>query len=371
MQERSREFCKKVATGACFMGSGGGGPLSTAMNLIDNFDRDIQVRLYNYDHMQNMNPDELTAVVAIMGAPDAMLKLNCIDSAVSSFDCLNSIKNNAISYVIPGEIGPTSMIVPLLLASQENLGVIDADGVGRAVPSLTQCLFADHLISTNPTVIGNSKKQNLILTVKTPENVEDIGRGVLASDAFNQQGALSTWVMDKHTIPCDLIKGSVSLCYHIGNLLTPTGNNFDIDVFIKTINSLLNDREASVIFKGKLVNRSLMTKGGFDFGCVQFENHVKTTFTIYCQNENLIAWRSDQKHPAVIAPDSISYVSITGSPFTNADFTDNDMNKEFYIVKIDADNAVKKSSCINTSFKKALLNIGYGGKMPYGDDSIF
>ena len=365
MKKLNKDQLTNIAYGACLMGSGGGGPLSTALKLINNFKSKISVDLYEYARKNDLKDNDLTAVIAIMGAPEAMLNLNSIDSATSSFSHLNKIKSNKIKYLVPGEIGPTSMIVPLLLASQENLGIIDADGIGRAVPSLTQCLFADQKVSTNPTVIANDKKQNLIMPVNTPEEVESIGRGVLTSDAFNQQGALSTWVMDKNTIPSNLISGSVSLCNDIGKILNPLKNGFDIDNFINKLNGLLANRKAAQTFTGKLIDRSETTEGGFDFGSLHFENEEKEVCTIFNQNENLIAWNSKKESPMVIAPDSICYVSFTGMPYTNADFKEEDNNKEFYIIKIEACKAVKTSDSISESFRKALLNLGYGGKMLY------
>ena len=363
MSKLTKDQLINIAYGACFLGSGGGGPLSTALNLIDTFEGTIAVELYDYADRKNLKDTDFTAVIAIMGAPDAMLQLDSIKSARSSFKYLNELKSNQIKFLIPGEIGPTSMLVPLLLASQEKIGVFDADGIGRAVPSLTQCLFAAAGIKTNPTVIADDQEENVILPVDTPEEVESIGRSVLTSAVFRQQGAIATWPMDKNTIPSDLISGSVTLCEKIGNVLTAQEHDFSINEFMNQLNEFLFAREATLLFSGILKDYSENTEGGFDFGRICFTNEEKDVCTIFNQNENMIAWNSGKESPMVIAPDSICYLSATGKPYTNADFREEDKSKEFYIVKVTACEAVKKSASINTSFRDALLNLGYGGKI--------
>lgn len=360
MEITSRKDLLYIVWGACFMGSGGGGPLSAALSMIDKANSNLEIKII--EDPSEMSDKELAAIVAIMGAPTAMLQMDNIESTIASFDCLNKIENRKIDYLIPGEIGAISMIVPLLLSANNKLGIVDGDGAGRAVPSLTECVFAAERLSTNPTVITDDKNQNLVIPVDTPEEIEQIGRGILASDSFDQKGSLSIWVMNKTQLKKAFkIRRSLTHCHRIGQILTSQEIKDPVSEACAYLTESAG-RKAEIIFEGKLVGQDQTTGQGFDFGRIQFSNDHGETFTIYNQNENLIAWSSKFTTPIVIAPDSISFTNKAGKPYTNADFTEHDRLEAFKIIKIKAHEYVSQSDYIRMNFHKALEQIGYGGK---------
>ncbi|MEA3083521.1 MAG: uncharacterized protein QOC89_1218 [Paraburkholderia sp.] len=152
--ELRREDLEPLLLGAAFFGSGGGGTIESARHLAAHF---IAGDYYPADTVKVVSVDEATegaaVMVAYLGAPEA------INSALYPLGPVTAVQNvqtrlasqsTRLAYVMPPESGALGFTVAALVAAKLGLAVIDADGAGRAVPSLPMLTFAAAEIDPRP-----------------------------------------------------------------------------------------------------------------------------------------------------------------------------------------------------------------------------
>ncbi|MBE9039453.1 DUF917 domain-containing protein [Oscillatoriales cyanobacterium LEGE 11467] len=388
MRELTKEQILNICYGATFLGSGGGGPFTTGDHLIGSLqttqgplglskivtsliDKSLAdgatVTVNTVDEVDDANG--LTVMVAFMGSPDAMLKLDSIEPAIAAFDKLQEQLGQTIGYVIPVEVGGLNSIAPILVAAEKGIPVIDADGAGRAVPSLTMTTFAAAEVSPNPTVLANSPTYGTSAFVKTAAEAEAFARPVLS--VFGEEAGLAMWAMDKDTLDGAVpIRDTLQLAEDLGAILTSSSGQ-STEVVIRTLVTKLTDSglTAGEIFSGEVQTPETKTQGGFDFSTVTLRATDDTEVWIYVQNENLIVWNPQTTESMITAPDSICYLyvdDVSGSilPFSNADIEPMGIvGKTVYLIGITARPALSQSLTIVNSFKKSLADLGF--RVPY------
>ena len=351
-----------VAMGAGFMGSGGGGPLTTGLNLVKNLPEDAQVELIDVDEMEN---GKLTAIVADMGAPAAMLAIKTSDSMVEAFANLQAycetIGEN-LGYCLPVEVGGENTIVPLVVAQSLVLPCIDADGAGRAVPSLTQTTMYGAGIEPRPAFLANEESEAIGVWAQDTNRLEEIARPIL-EDGFKEQAGLAMWPMTREQLAkAAPIHGNIEVARQLGRRLREsTGDAANmVRHFFEE-----KDRGGFLLITGTLEDYEVKTTGGFDLGIATLHDRKSgKTVRTYSQNENLMAWCDDCSAPLAMAPDSICYLTTDGQPFSNADIEPMELKgREVAIIGLIADREIRNNEKIKESFRAALQALGYAG--PY------
>ena len=176
-------------------------------------------------------------MVAYLGAPEA------INSATYPIGPITAVQNvqtrlasqsTRLAYVMPPESGALGFTVAALVAAKLGLAVIDADGAGRAVPSLPMLTFAAAEIDPRPAFLVSQGGLCVELDV-TPRGdsnggpthqrdvsaiVEQMMRPVVADPEFGQFGGLAMWVMN----PADIgratpIRGTLTRALKLGRAL--------------------------------------------------------------------------------------------------------------------------------------------------------
>ena len=123
---------KKIALGACFLGSGGGGGLKTSSDFIDNYlknlSEDEKNRKLQIVDLKDVQVGQTGIVVAYIGAPQKAGDIKCPDAVC---EVINKFGNDkGIDYIIPVEIGPVSTIAACLTAHKMGKPVLNVDGAG-------------------------------------------------------------------------------------------------------------------------------------------------------------------------------------------------------------------------------------------------
>lgn len=363
MKTLNKQQLLDICYGAGFLGSGGGGPLKTALRLLENLPDDVTV---NVNTVEEVGNDKRTAVVAFMGAPEKMLKIQNSQSAIAAFDGLNKEYSGQIGYVMPIEIGALNTIAPILVAIEKGIPVIDGDGAGRAIPAITMTTFAALKLSANPTVLANSQGQAVSVFVGDASQAESCCRPIL--EVFDQEAGLAMWAMDKLNLQQAItIRGTLQLSEDVGHILRTSIEPID-DVLKLLENRGLTARR---LFTGIVQPPEEETQVGFDYGQVILrDDQSNQEVWVYYQNENLIAWDTQIPTPIFIAPDSLCYVTLEGKPFSNADIDDQIVHHKATLIGIVARPELQTDSILE-SFKKALQNLGYAGsylQIPYLQD---
>lgn len=362
---------KKIALGACFLGSGGGGGLKTSSDFITkylaNLSEDDKNRKLKIVDLKDVTAGQTGIVGAYIGAPQKAGDIKCPDAVCKGIEkFMEDMKGKdpnfkGIDYIIPGEIGAVSTIAACLTAHKLNKPVLNVDGAGRAVPTLDLVTYTTNAhVSVNPTILCSEKtdKDPVYHQVKleisddtepgAASKMESLARPVLNMPEFDQKAGLVMWyfenvtkLKDKHAS----VKGTLTFCQKLGGAIqSMQSENWEfskIEELFKSqsIYPAIKENYPAIkeICRGKLESATTSTAGGFDVGVITIEAEAKAKddsehlYKIIFQNESLLLWDSKFPKPLVMAPDLISYLIEDDEKnyvFTNGDIMENGELKE-------------------------------------------
>ncbi|MFT0168624.1 DUF917 family protein [Paraburkholderia mimosarum] len=387
--ELSREDLEPLLLGAAFFGSGGGGTIESARHLAKHF---VAGDYYPTDKVKVVSVEEATegaaVMVAYLGAPEAINKTSFAVgpvAAVQNVQTRLASQATKLAYVMPPESGALGFTVAALVAAKLGLAVIDADGAGRAVPSLPMLTFAAAEIDPRPALLVSQGGLCVELDVTPREGnhggpshqrdvsavVEQMMRPIVADPEFGQFGGLAMWVMT----PADIdratpVRGTLKRALELGRAVR-AGRIRSASQMIGYLAEHCGIAARAISEPGELVSAAGKTGGGFDGGqvCIRSAAH---TYTVIYENESLIAWDSAQAQPIVLAPDSVAYfVDGEGqSIFSNGDLVlDNGSlnpaigKRPVTLIAWRAEPALRQPGLILDSFMALLNSLGYLG--PY------
>ena len=299
-----------IALGAAVLGTGGGGdPYVGKLMALQAVEEFGPITLLDVDEV----PDEALIVPSsMMGAPTVLVeKIPNGEEVIGAFASLEKYLGQKIYATIPIEAGGVNSMIPLALAAQLDLPVVDTDGMGRAFPELQMVTFHLENISSTPMVLCDEKGNSLLLN--TIDNVwtERLARN--ATVAMGGSVMLASYPMKGRQLKTAGIHGIITLTEKIGKAIREAkGSNLDP---IKTVLDVTGGFE---LFRGKAIDVERRTVGGFVRGESKFEGldaYKYQTLTLSFQNENLIA-KTETKVLATV-PDLIAVLDMeTGRPIT-------------------------------------------------------
>ena len=402
---------KKIALGACFLGSGGGGGLKTSSDFITkylaNLSEDEKNRKLQLVDLDDVTEKHTGIVVAYMGAPQKADSIKCPDAVCEVINKFWEDKGKRIDFIIPAEIGAVSTIAACLTAHKLNKPVLNVDGAGRAVPTLDLVTYTTNAhVSVNPTILCSEKtdKDPVYHQVKleisddtepgAASKMESLARPVLNMPEFDQKAGLVMWyfenvtkLKDKHAS----VQGTLTFCQKLGGAIqSMQSENWEfskIEELFKSqsIYPAIKENYSAIkeICRGKLESATTSTAGGFDVGVITIEaedeakakaeDDSEHLYKIIFQNESLILWDSNNADPLVMAPDLISYLIEDDEKnyvFTNGDIMKNGELKEdlkgknIVVYGIAAPDALTKSESNMMDKRKDILRNTIAGVEP-------
>ncbi len=375
----------QLANGCCFFASGGGGSLTSGLNLLKQYPEDGSTKFATKKEAM-ADTDAYTLVVAYIGAPDAIENLDTPKAAVQAYNLMNEITGGKIKYIVPVEQGSLSTIVSCVVAEELGLSVVDGDGAGRAVPELTMLTYADTVPMANQktpegqiipaAIIASKDGQKVEMMVSSAETVESMVRPFISSGiaGFDQAAGLAIWLMNSSELNTALpITGTIETSFKLGEYLSSLSPEPSNQNYVNILNFLSNQRfNASWEFVGIMTTPIETTGGGFDTDKIiinGIETFAGVDMHIYALNENLIAWRTDKPYPVIIAPDSICYMTKDGQAFSNADISNSELNiigQNVGVFALQSRAELTNSKPIMSAFNDVLTTIGYpGGYKPW------
>lgn len=320
----NRADLEALIIGGCFFGSGGGGTLESARQLVSHFERGAY---YPTDTVTVLSVDEVhegeAVMVAYMGSPEAIdgaaYPLGPVQ-AVATIQAQLRAQGRQLTHVVPPESGALGFSVACLVAARLGLTVIDGDGAGRAVPSLPMLTYAAQHVDPRPAVLVSQDGLTVELDVTPakgehgdPQHQQDVSiileqmmRPIVAAPEFKEFGGLAMWVMK----PAELrrampITGTLTRALQLGQALRngEARSLRDMQALLRTRWGL---EALPLCATGELWEAAVDTTGGFDLGTVSVRSGDATTEVLY-QNESLLAWSSRHAHPLGMAPDSLCW----------------------------------------------------------------
>ncbi|MCA1783940.1 MAG: DUF917 domain-containing protein [Dermatophilaceae bacterium] len=342
-----------ILQGACFLGSGGGGPLELGRQFIDDIaTSENPVRVVD---VASVPPDARGAISAGVGSPTAAASGFPSDAAGVAWRELEAVVGHPFSHIVPAEVGAGNTFIPFLLSAQTGLPVIDGAGADRAVPSLPLCTFAAAEVPLGTIVLGNS---DLVLRFagSDPAAADTRMRSLLSGGAFAEDAGSAMWAMDGTQIAAGAIRGTTSRALQVGTLLSESSD---------PIEDVAAHLGGSVLVRGTITDIGEVTGGGFDTGHVTITASGTSAYsvTVGNVNENLIAFSGQSPTVLATAPDLLCYVSAAGEAFSNAEAAAyRDAGTEVALVVVPSSPQMRSTSLLD-GFRTVLASVGYYGPL--------
>lgn len=299
-----------IARGAAVLGAGGGGdPYLGSLIAKHAVDVHGPVQLVAPEDVPD---DALVLPVAIMGAPTVIVERPPAgDELARAVEALSDHLGRPVTHIAFFEVGGLNSMTPIQTAAETGLPLIDADGMGRAFPELQMVTFSLEGISASPMVLADDKGNVVLLQAK-----DNVWAERLARVATVEMGCSAPIALYPHSgaqTKAAQVPHTLSLTRDIGRLLREARAEHRDPAAVLT-----DAFNGHVLLRGKVVDVSRRTSGGFVRGSARIEGHENDSgseLELDFQNENLVA-RLDGELVATV-PDLICVLDAdTGEPIT-------------------------------------------------------
>lgn len=298
-----------LALGATLLGTGGGGDPYIAKLM-------VKQAIETYGPIQVVDPrdlpqDGMVFTSAVIGAPTVILeKIPSGTEFVAAVKAMARYLGAEPVALMAIEAGGMNTLVPLAIAGELGVPVIDADSMRRAFPQIEMTTFTLAGIKASPLAVADEKGNLCIFETTTNQVAETLARAAVIN--LGLANAITCYSMTAAMIAEHGIHGSMTYCMDLGRHLSAVQRG-EPDAFA----AFLAFAEAKHVFSGKIVDIDRRTTAGFARGTVLLE-HVTDpgrTMRIEIQNEYLIAFDGDT--PVLTVPDLISMLDHeTATPIT-------------------------------------------------------
>ncbi|MCF7966710.1 MAG: DUF917 domain-containing protein [Methylobacter tundripaludum] len=317
-----------IIYGACFLASGGGGPIGLALLFMDKMINDADVMYY-------VNPDDLEATkniafVAGLGAPDKIFEGFGQTVSLNAFlemdNYLTQSGQEPVGYLIPVEMGAMNTLIPFIISARKGIAVINGDPCGRAAPEMGMNLFNTNKLPINPVILtsdtdDSGQYQKIIVQVKDADDAENQARRFAKS--HNSTAGMACYPMQGADLNCSrlsdnnqakFIQWTVGFAWNLGRNMVESKNYNEFMEFLDSFPLF-----SYTLFEGTITDKQEREIGGFNVGKITVSNGDETLF-IYYKNESLLAWNITRKCYVAMGPDSINFLAKKDAqPFSNTD----------------------------------------------------
>ncbi len=152
---RTIQDCEDLLEGALWMGTGGGGSFQEGLELLQEI---VNEGLFpEWVDVESIADDIWTVTIGLHGSiaplsPETLAEIRSqgLTEAQDEWYLVKAVKElgTALGHdfgcVVPAELGPDSVAIPLAVGARLGIPVVDGDYIGRAVPEESQstyCLY--------------------------------------------------------------------------------------------------------------------------------------------------------------------------------------------------------------------------------------
>ncbi len=302
-----------IATGAAFLGTGGGGDPYVgrllAMNAVEQFGMPSVV------DAEALPDDALVFTIAMLGVPTVLgEKAACGDDVDLAVKRLEQRLGRKADALIGIEIGGINSLLPIMAAARLGLPLVDADGMGRAFPELQMTTFNVGGVSCTPLAMTDDHLTSVVVDAGDAKSAEDLVR--VASVQLGCSVVLSSYPMSGRDLKRTAVKGTLTLARDIGRTLARGRKEGEpVQTLVEYLRTTPYYNRCRILHDGKVQDIRRETKMGFSVGHCKLAalDGSGSFMEISFQNEHLIA-RQDGRVKAIV-PDLICLVDReTGEP---------------------------------------------------------
>ena len=305
-----------LARGATLLGTGGGGDPYIGLMLVKQVLGERSITILDPDEIAD---DLFVIPTAQMGAPTVMIeKIPAGTEPTLALRTLEEHLGRRADATMPIECGGINSMIPLIVAAETGLPVVDADGMGRAFPELSMETFAVYGVHGSPLALAGERGERVIIdTGDDDRQMEWLARGITIR--LGGVGHIAEYAMTGADVKRTAVPRTLSMALNLGRAirLAREEHRSPFDAIAETLAPTLysNMRE---LFVGKVTDVDRRTSDGFAKGqaVISALDQVNPeTLEIVFQNENLIARRGGEV--VAIVPDLICVVDHeTAEPIT-------------------------------------------------------
>lgn len=297
------EMLDDLAIGAGILGTGGGG--NPYLGKLEALQQLKAGRTISVVSVEELPDDAFVTTVGGMGSPTVGVeRIGRGDECLQAMHALEKHLGRRFTHVIPGEIGGSNSMRPMIVAARTGVPVIDGDGMGRAFPELQMDTFSIYGVAPTPGALADPRGHEVLFDkIADPTTLERYARVVTV-----QMGGAAGYAFPPMTaaeVRRTAIPGTVTLAIEIGRAVSDARERLT-----NPVDAALSVSGGKRLFAGKIVDVERRLLGGFARGVLQLEGAGQDSgrsLRIDFQNENLIARTSDGEVLAVV-PDLICLV---------------------------------------------------------------
>lgn len=303
MRKLDAQAIEDIALGAALLGTGGGGdPYIGKLMALQAIKDHGPVTVISRDEVPD---DALVLPTAMMGAPTVLIEKianGCEFKKV--FEAMEKHMGKKIYATMPIEAGGVNSMIPLAVAAQMGVPIIDGDGMGRAFPELQMVTYHLHGVTSSPMAITDEKGNMSILNTINNKWSENLARALTVEQGGSVM--IGIYPMEGRQVKACAIDGVMTFSQEIGKAIRESSSHET-----PPVEQLLGKINGYELFRGKISDVRRETKEGFNFGTVKIdgiESCKGETCQVEFQNENLIAKRGDRV--VATTPDLICMVDL-------------------------------------------------------------
>lgn len=299
-----------LALGASLLGAGGGGdPYIGTLMVRQALERHGPVTVVD---PADLPPDGLVTTVGLMGSPTVVLeKIPSGTELLAAVRAMARFMGRDPVALMPIEVGGMNTLVPLAIAGELGLPVVDADPMRRAFPQIEMTVFTLAGISATPLVVADEKGNVCVMEAQSNRLAETLARGAVT--AMGMSCALAAYALSPSQVAAHAIPGSLTYCTELGRRIGAVQRGEE-----GAFDRLLGFAGARLLFSGKVVDVERRTTAGFATGTVRLEHlaDARREMRVEFQNENLVAFEGQRVLATV--PDLICLIDHeTARPVLN------------------------------------------------------
>ncbi len=295
------------------MGCGGGGDVRISRQLVERtLEVSAEVPLVSPEEVQDA---DTVAVVSGMGSPAATKKKGFDpEQCVLAVEMLEKTVGRRVTHLLAIETGGGNFMPPVYVAARKGLAVVDADGVGRAIPETQMTMYDVKGLPASPFVISDADGTSVVIHVSGATRCERIGRAVVTE--LGGAAGVANYLMDGATMKASVIPGTYSRAQKVGGAIKRAlaSGGDPVSAVVETLQGV-------ELIRGRLAKLELNTVRSHDLGFSLIEGtgrYAGETLKIAFKNENMVAWNTKGR-AVVISPDLPCIMGCGGQPLTNAD----------------------------------------------------